>query len=150
MDTGLELRVKRFTELQLEELYQVLRLRMEVFVVEQNCAYQDIDQKDQSALHILAYYDKELIGYARCFPPGFYFEEAAIGRVIIKEKYRSKNLGHRLMDFAITAVEQEFNQQRIKISAQRHLTKFYEAHGFKTVGEGYLEDGIPHCAMLRI
>ncbi len=139
--------IKKFSELTTRELYDILQLRSGVFVVEQDCVYQDIDGKDQKALHIFAYKNQVLVAYARLFGPGDYFEDASIGRVIIKENERKFGYGHQLMEAANTAVEAHFNTSKIHLSAQQYLVKFYNAHGYKEVGEGYLEDGIPHIGM---
>jgi ElaA protein len=143
----MDFQVKTFNQLSAEQVYQILRLRSEVFVVEQECAYQDIDDKDQKALHIFAENESKIIAYARAFDVGIYHEKASLGRFIIKETHRGKNLGHKLVEASLQAVYQNYGKQKIHISAQQHLTKFYEKHGFKTVGEGYLEDGIPHIGM---
>ena len=145
----MEITVKTFEELSLHELYQLLQLRAEVFVVEQDCVYQDIDGKDEKALHVLGYEDGKLVAYTRIFPPGIYFKEAAIGRVVVKSNTRKNKFGHEIMRASIKAVEENFNTNTIKLSAQTYLTKFYESHGFEQMGEGYLEDGIPHIAMIR-
>ena len=145
----LQFQIKPFSELTLEELYSILRLRAQVFVVEQNCVYQDMDGKDKKALHVLGKKEYGLIGYARCFPPGAYFEEAAIGRVLIDSEHRKYGYGHQLLDASIKAIEGHFGTSTIKLSAQTYLTRFYEAHGFKKIGGEYLEDGIPHTAMLK-
>ena len=141
--------VKSFNEFTTEELYEVLRLRSEIFVVEQNCVYQDIDLKDQKAIHVLGYFQNELVAYTRIFKPGDYFQQASIGRVLVKESYRSRKWGYDIMEASIKAIEQDFLATTIKISAQQYLEKFYNTMGFLTVGEPYLEDGIPHVAMFR-
>ena len=141
--------VKSFNEFTTEELYEVLRLRSEIFVVEQNCVYQDIDLKDQKAIHVLGYFQNELVAYTRIFKPGDYFQQASIGRVLVKESYRSRKWGYDIMEASIKAIEQDFLATTIKISAQQYLEKFYNNMGFLTVGEPYLEDGIPHVAMFR-
>lgn len=143
----LDFKLKSFSELSITELYDILQLRSEVFVVEQDCVYQDIDGKDEKALHLFAYKNKILVAYARLFGPGDYFKDASIGRVIIKENERKFGFGHQLMKAANTAVETHFNSTKIHLSAQQYLVKFYIAHGYKEVGEGYLEDGIPHIGM---
>lgn len=140
---------KKFGQLNPSELYEILRLRSEVFVVEQNCVYQDIDDKDQNALHVLGYKNGELIAYARCFAPGDYFKEAAIGRILVKEKYRGTGMGHEMVSSAIDAIEENHKTTSIRISAQEYLIDFYKKHGFETHGEGYLEDGIPHISMVK-
>ena len=141
--------VKSFNEFTTEELYEVLRLRSEIFVVEQNCVYQDIDLKDKKAIHVLGYFQNELVAYTRIFKPGDYFQQASIGRVLVKESYRSRKWGYDIMEASIKAIEQHFLATSIKISAQQYLEKFYNNMGFLTVGEPYLEDGIPHVAMFR-
>lgn len=139
----------KFEDLNLQQLYDILQLRSEVFVVEQDCVYQDIDNYDQVAIHILAYDVEKLVAYARILPAKTYFEETSIGRVIVKETYRKLYLGHKLMQECINYVEETFTEKTIKISAQQYLIKFYKKHGFIPKGEGYLEDGIPHIAMYR-
>ena len=145
----MQVKIVTFDELSLQELYKVLQLRSEVFVVEQDCVYQDIDGKDQKALHVLGFEQEELVAYTRIFPPGYYFEEAAIGRVVVQEKHRNKSYGHDILKASIKAIEEHYNTSRIKLSAQTYLIKFYRSHGFQEVGEGYLEDGIPHIAMVK-
>ena len=146
----LQFKIKRFNELSASELYQLLQLRSEVFVVEQNCVYQDIDGKDEKAMHLLGEIDHKVVAYSRIFKPKDYFENASIGRVAIAEKYRAQKWGHQLMQEAISGIENNFGIQSITISAQLYLKKFYESHGFVQIGETYLEDGIPHIEMLRI
>lgn len=141
--------IKRFNELSLQELYQILQGRSEVFVVEQNCVYQDIDGKDQKAIHVLGYIGDDLAAYCRLFNAGDYFEESSIGRVIVSPKHRDKKLGHELMKAAIAAIANEYNQTKITISAQQYLQKFYESHGFVQTSEMYLEDDIPHIEMKK-
>lgn len=143
----MEFHVKSFSELTVSELYQILQLRSEVFVVEQDCVYQDIDFKDQKALHVLGYKNNTIIAYTRIFKPGDYFENASIGRVVVKQIERKYGYGHELMKVSIEAIKDSFHQEKITISAQLYLKKFYESHGFIQVGETYLEDGIPHIRM---
>lgn len=142
-------KIKRFNELSSVGLYYVLQLRSEVFVVEQNCVYQDIDGKDEKALHVLGYYQNELTVYSRLFDAGNYFDEASIGRVIVRQKARKFNFGHELMRVSIAAIEENFNQTAITISAQEYLKNFYESHGFIQTSESYLEDDIPHIQMKK-
>jgi len=131
-------------------LYDVLRLRAEIFVVEQNCAYQDIDRRDVDALHLLGYSEEgELAAYARLFDAGKCFEQASIGRVVVAQPFRRYGLGKLLMRQAIGHLHAAFGPQPIMIGAQRYLDKFYTELGFVTVGEPYDEDGIPHQHMLR-
>ncbi|WP_338376160.1 GNAT family N-acetyltransferase [uncultured Flavobacterium sp.] len=142
-------KIKRFNELSLQELYQLLQLRSEVFVVEQNCVYQDIDGKDEKAIHVLGFYNDEIVAYTRLFDKGYYFEEASIGRVVVSEKVRAKKRGHDLMKVSIATIEKEFKTSQITISAQEYLKKFYETHQFVQTSEMYLEDDIPHIQMKR-
>jgi ElaA protein len=141
--------IKNFKELTTTELYEILQLRSEVFVVEQDCVYQDIDGKDDKALHILGVKDEKVIAYTRCFNKGDYFKEASIGRVVVKESERKYHYGNKIMKVSIEAIERHFKTETIKISAQVYLQKFYTQLGFENVGEEYLEDGIPHIAMLK-
>lgn len=145
----MQIKIKTFEELALHELYELLRLRSQVFVVEQDCVYQDIDGKDEKALHVLGYEDYKIVAYTRIFPPGIYFSEAAIGRVVVRESNRKNKYGHEILKASVKAIEDHLNTKNIKLSAQTYLTKFYESHGFEQVGEGYLEDGIPHIAMIK-
>ncbi|WP_445453439.1 GNAT family N-acetyltransferase [Flavobacterium sp. 25HG05S-40] len=142
-------KIKRFEALSAIDLYNLLQLRSEVFVVEQNCVYQDIDGKDQKALHLIGEDNGQTVAYARLFKPKDYFEEASIGRVVVKPTYRDKKLGHILMREAIYFVKHQFGETKITISAQLYLKKFYESHGFIQTSETYLEDDIPHIEMKR-
>ena len=145
----LQITVKTFLEISTTELYEILQLRSEVFVVEQNCVYQDIDYKDQKAIHILGYKNKKLIAYTRIFKSGDYFNEASIGRVVVAEDERKFGYGHIIMKYSIEAIKSFFDEKVIKISAQKYLKEFYESHEFIQVGKEYLEDGIPHIAMVK-
>ena len=144
----LETIVKSFNELNTTELYDLLQLRSEVFVVEQDCVYQDIDGKDQKALHVLGYYNKTLVAYTRLFKAGDYFNDASIGRVVVKENQRQNSFGYDIMKASIEVVKIYFNTTQIKISAQTYLKRFYNNLNFYEIGEEYLEDGIPHIAMI--
>lgn len=146
----LDIQTKTFNQLNTEELYDLLQLRSEVFVVEQDCVYQDIDGKDQKALHTVGYKDEKLVAYTRIFKPGDYFEEASIGRVLVKENQREYGFGYDIMNASIEAIKKHFKTSEIRISAQTYLKRFYNNLGFKEVGEEYLEDGIPHINMLKI
>jgi len=141
--------VKSFEDLNTNELYDLLQLRSEIFVVEQDCVYQDIDGKDDKALHILGYVDGVLAAYTRCFAPGDYFKQASIGRVVVRQSFRGKDYGHEIMKASMFAIQEHFHTSEIKLSAQTYLKAFYESHGFHCVGEGYLEDGIPHIGMIK-
>ena len=141
--------IKKFNDLSTIELYEILQLRSEVFVVEQNYVYQDIDGNDQKALHIIGTIENKIIAYTRCFQPGDYFKEASIGRVVVKESQRKFKRGNQIMNKSIKAINDHYKTKIIKISAQCYLNKFYTNLQFKSIGEKYLEDGIPHVAMLR-
>lgn len=138
-----------FDALTAGELYELLQLRAEVFVVEQACAFQDMDGADHHAMHVLGTVDGELVAYARCFPAGVKFPEASIGRVITRESVRGSGTGHELMRQSMACIGQHWGGQPIRIGAQARLEKFYLQHGFLTTGAPYIEDGIPHVEMLR-
>ena len=141
--------VKKFNQLDINTLYSILKLRSEVFVLEQNCPYQDIDEKDQKALHIFSLDEKDnCIAYGRIFKPNDYYKNyTAITRIVIREKNRNKKLGYELVQKLIDICKENYKEKKIKISAQKHLQNFYEKCGFVFKGENYLEDEIPHCAM---
>lgn len=145
----LKIITKSFSDLTLNELYDILQLRAEVFIVEQNCVYQDIDSKDKKALHVIGIKNNKIIAYTRIFKPNDYFLEASIGRVVVKQQERKYGYGHQILKASIKAIETNFKTLVIKISAQTYLKNFYETHGFKQVSEEYLEDGIPHIAMIK-
>jgi len=145
----MEVSVKTFNELTTEELYQILRLRSEVFVVEQDCVYQDVDNKDQKALHIMGIKDGEVVAYTRVFEPGDYFDNVSIGRVVVSQSQRKYGLGKQIMQASLAAIDQRFPDKPTEISAQSYLLKFYTELGFNAFGEEYLEDGIPHRRMLK-
>ncbi|GLB52932.1 ElaA protein [Neptunitalea chrysea] len=140
--------IKVFNELTINELYAILQLRSEVFVVEQDCVYQDIDDKDQKAFHLIGEDEGKVVAYTRIFKPGDYFEYSSIGRVVVKQTKRRFGYGHDIIKASIEFIVAELAATTIKISAQEYLKDFYESHGFLQVGEGYLEDGIPHIGML--
>ncbi len=145
----LEIKTKTFQELTRDELYQLLQLRSEVFVVEQDCVYQDIDGKDDKALHVLGFKNDKIVAYTRIFKSGFYFDEASIGRVVVKNSERKNQYGYAIMKASISAIKNIYNETTIKISAQTYLKTFYTNLGFQEVGKGYLEDGIPHIGMVK-
>jgi ElaA protein len=142
------IKTKHFNELNIYELYYLLQLRSEVFVVEQDCVYQDIDDKDQTALHVLGFKGSKIVAYTRIFKPGDYFKEASIGRVVVAKNVRQHKYGYDIMKASIQVINDMFNENTIRISAQCYLQSFYNNLGFKAVGEEYLEDGIPHMAMI--
>ena len=139
--------IKSFSELDIQELYQILRLRAEVFVVEQGCVYQDMDNKDQNAIHLFYKEKNRTIAYTRIFKQGEYYDNPSIGRVVVKEKNRGKELGKKIMTSSIDYIKKNFQGKKIELSAQKYLEKFYKDLGFYVKGEEYLEDGIPHQRM---
>jgi ElaA protein len=142
--------LKYFDDLTIPELYDVLQLREAVFQIEQNCIYQDIDNKDKKCYHFMLYKDAELVAYCRIVPEGISYEGyVSIGRVASKIEYRKEGFGRQLMAKALDKTAQIFPHLPIKISAQSYLQKFYESFGFIKVSDEYLEDDIPHIAMVR-
>ena len=145
----LDIKTKTFQELTTQELYDVLQLRSEVFVVEQDCVYQDIDGKDQKALHVIGFKAGKVVAYTRIFKPGLYFKEASIGRVVVKDSEREHKYGYDIMKASIKAIKEHYKEDVIKVSAQTYLKRFYNNLEFYEVGEEYLEDGIPHIRMIK-
>ncbi|MBI2721106.1 MAG: GNAT family N-acetyltransferase [Bacteroidetes bacterium] len=143
----MDFKLKAFDELTVKELYSILQLRNEVFVVEQNCAYQDLDGYDQEALHLFGYTDSGLISYARILKPGMYYHEAGIGRVVVSPDQRGNAHGRALIKKAVEECRKAFHAETILISAQQYLERFYNSLGFKTESDSYLEDNIPHIKM---
>jgi ElaA protein len=140
--------IKKFRELSTEEIYNILKLRSEVFVVEQNCVYQDIDEKDKKATHLFIEKNNDIIAYTRIFKKGDYCEEnPSIGRVVVSKKERGKNFGKEIMLNSIEFIKKELKGRKIELSAQKYLDKFYKDLDFYSEGEDYLEDGIPHQRM---
>lgn len=145
----LQVKVKSFSKISTQELYEILQLRSEVFVVEQDCVYQDIDNKDQKALHVIGFKNNKVIAYTRIFKPGDYFKNASIGRVVVAKNERKYGYGHVILKNSIEVIKNNFNETSIKISAQKYLKEFYESLEFIQVGKEYLEDGIPHIGMIK-
>lgn len=143
----MEYRVKPFSALLPEELFQIYYLRSEVFIVEQNCVYQDVDHKDPAALHVMWFEGAELLAYARILPPGLSYKEASIGRVAVKQQFRGKGTGRKLMKYCIQQTLELFKNQGIVISAQAYLERFYTELGFTAEGNHYLLDNILHIDM---
>ncbi|MDM1045037.1 GNAT family N-acetyltransferase [Myroides sp. 1354] len=140
---------KAFEELTLDELYDIMQLRINIFVVEQNCPYPELDGKDKNCLHVFATQGGKVVAYARIVPPGLSYKEISIGRVVVHADYRKDGLGRILIDLTLEKIEEEFSVQPIQIGAQTYLKKFYSSFGFEPVSEEYLEDGIPHVDMIR-
>ncbi|MFI5164452.1 MAG: GNAT family N-acetyltransferase [Bacteroidia bacterium] len=139
---------KSFKDLSNKELYEIFRLRISVFVVEQNCPYQDADGKDLKALHVMGKQSAALIAYARILPKNISYEEVSIGRVVTAKEVRRTGAGKTLMEKSMEFIEKEFGKVSVRISAQSYLQKFYEGFGFKRVSDEYMEDDIPHVEML--
>ena len=139
---------KTFSELDTEDLYQILRLRSDVFVVEQDCVYQDIDNKDQNAIHLYYKENDQIVAYTRIFKAGDYYENPCIGRVVVSKKNRGNDLGKKIMIDSMEYIKQNIKAEKIELSAQKYLDKFYKDLGFYKIGEDYLEDGIPHQRMV--
>lgn len=141
--------IKRFDDLNIYELYDLMKLRFEVFVMEQSCLYQDIDGVDKNAYHLLCRNDDgELVGYLRIIDAGLVYDEIAIGRVVSSSKARGEGVGRIIMNEALRFVRDVCHQEAVRISAQEYLLKFYKSLGFEPVSEVYLEDDIPHVEML--
>lgn len=141
--------LKRFDELTPYQLYAALQLRNEVFVVEQNCVFQDADDNDQQCYHLLGFSENKLVAYTRLVPPEAIYEEASIGRVVTSPSVRGSGAGRRLMQQSIDSLYRLFGNVPIKIGAQLYLKNFYQSFGFEPVGDVYLEDGIEHVHMLK-
>lgn len=140
---------KKFDELNVHELYGILQLRSKVFVVEQNCAYQDLDDVDKKCWHLFGTQNESIIAYARLIPQNINYPEASIGRVVTDHALRGNKIGKELMKLSIQKCEELFSTKQITISAQCYLKKFYNECGFTEVGEEYLEDNIPHIKMKK-
>ncbi|OSZ77266.1 GNAT family N-acetyltransferase [Chitinophagaceae bacterium IBVUCB2] len=141
--------LKKFEELTPHELYSIMQLRNEVFVVEQNCAYQDADNKDLFSFHFMGWADNKLVAYTRIIPPGISYEAASIGRVVSSPSVRGDGIGRELMLQSISQLYSLFGNVVIKIGAQLYLQKFYTSLGFIQSGDVYLEDGIEHIEMTK-
>ena len=147
----MELQVKLFSALSTDELYEILKLRCDVFVVEQACAYADLDEKDRHPETPHLYYfntDKALMAYSRVLPPNQSYPEPSIGRVAVAKKYRNQGLARKVVQASVDTIRQYWPNQHIQIGAQEYLLPFYHSFGFKNHSEMYLEDGIPHRDML--
>ena len=138
-----------FDSISKEQLYDVLSLRQRVFIIEQDCFYEDLDYSDQDANHLLLYKDNKLIGYSRVFAPGIKYDAASIGRIVTDLDYRGRGYGKKITLESINFIKKEFPNSQITISAQYRLVKFYKDLGFYKIGEDYLEDGIPHQRMIK-
>lgn len=139
---------KPFNELTAAELYAIMQLRNEVFVVEQHCVFQDADNKDQYAWHVMGWKNDRLIAYTRLVPKGISYEYASIGRVVTSPDARGSGTGKELMEESISILYTLWGKQPIQIGAQLYLKKFYESFGFQQTSSVYLEDGIEHIEMI--
>jgi ElaA protein len=144
-----EWHLKKFDELTPAELYAIIKLRNEVFVVEQNCVFQDADDKDQGSWHFMGWNGNDLAAYTRLVPPGYIYTEPSIGRVVTAPKFRRSGLGKELMERSIEECHKLFGKMPIKIGAQYYLKQFYGSLGFEQVSDIYLEDGIEHIYMIK-
>jgi ElaA protein len=149
LDTMLNWQFKHFNDLTLNEFHDIITLRIAVFVVEQNCPYQDLDGKDKKSYHLICRNGLgKVVGTLRILPPGLAYEEVAIGRIALDESERGSHQGHEMVKEAKKFIRAEFGEVAVKLSGQKHLEKFYNKHGFISTGKEYLEDGIPHVEML--
>ena len=139
--------LKNFNELSNQQMYKILQQRTQVFVVEQNCPYLEVDGKDEASLHLFKEVDGVIAAYCRLLPPGISYEEASIGRVLVHESFRGQGLAETMMKQAIQYIVETMQQPTIKIQAQSYLEKFYSSLGFEKISEEYLEDNIPHIDM---
>ncbi|MAR18607.1 GNAT family N-acetyltransferase [Flavobacteriaceae bacterium] len=144
----MKITVFKYQDLGQERLYEILKLRLEVFVVEQKCAYQDLDNKDEKALHLVGEENNKIIAYTRIFRKGDFFKNSSIGRVLVKKEYRNKDYGRIIMRRSIEKLKEDPKEEKIELSAQKYLLKFYSELGFEKKGEEYLEDNIPHVKMI--
>ena len=141
---------KAFKDLAVDEYFEILYLRTEIFIVEQDCPYQEVDEKDRQSFHLFGSAENgKVIAVTRVLPAGVSYKEISIGRVALKKEYRGKGIADELMEETIQFIENKFGKQRIRISAQVYLLNYYNKHGFEQVGESYLEDNIPHIEMVR-
>jgi ElaA protein len=149
---NLRIECKAFSDLSVDELYEILALRSEVFVVEQNCIFLDLDHKDQKALHFMGFDQKnQLMAYTRLFNESVYYQGfLSIGRVVVSPKGRGEGYGREIFGKSVEKVQELFGQKSIKIGAQAYLESFYASFGFESINEDYIEDGIPHKMMVKI
>lgn len=143
----MNLEIKKFNELTVEELYDILKVRSEVFVVEQNCVYNDQDGKDIDSIHIMIKEGNKIMAYLRVIKAGISYDNASIGRVLVTSEARKKGLARKIVCAGIDYIINSWNEDKITIGAQNYLRDFYESLGFEAVSEVYSEDGIPHLDM---
>lgn len=147
--TNIDWKIKTFSELTTVELYEIIKARVNVFVVEQDCPYPDLDDYDQKAIHLWAEKEGEVLAYCRIFDRDIKYPETSIGRVVTTENGRGTGLGKQLISYAIDVIENRLRTSEVRISAQDYLLKFYSSFGFEDTGKKYLEDNIPHTEMFR-
>ena len=141
--------LKKFHDLTVDEFHDILQLRINIFIVEQNCPYPELDDKDKIAFHLFGINKQnKIIAYTRIFKPGDYYIEASFGRVAVHQDYRNQKTGFQLVEQTIIEIHKLFGNTNIKIGAQTYLNNFYQSFGFYQVGDDYIEDGIPHIHML--
>jgi ElaA protein len=144
----MQFEIKEFEDLTTAQLYKIIKARIDIFVVEQNCPYEECDNKDYDSIHIFSEENNKIIAYLRIIPAGISYQEPSIGRVLVNKEYRRQGIAKKIMYLALEYINNNFETNYIRISAQKYLLNFYENIGFKKVSEEYLEDGIPHYEML--
>ncbi|GAF13474.1 GCN5-related N-acetyltransferase [Bacillus sp. JCM 19046] len=144
----MEWRLKQFKELLPEELYAIIKARIEVFVMEQRCIFQDLDDIDQGSYHLFLTNGKEVAAYARLIPSGVEYQESSIGRVLVRESHRGKGLSHELMKQGMGFLTDQLKEDMIKLKAEFYIKDLYEEYGFKQISAVFLEDEIEHAYML--
>ena len=145
----MEFDIKAYRDLSLDEFHDLIALRIQVFVIEQDCPYQELDGKDKKGFHLIVKSNHKIIATTRILPAGVSYPEISIGRVVVDENFRKLKLGHEIMRHSLDFIYKEFGNTPVKLSAQKHLEAYYEKHGFLSTGKEYLEDGIPHVEMLK-
>ncbi|WP_078592454.1 GNAT family N-acetyltransferase [Evansella clarkii] len=141
-------KLKKFEDFTADELYRILKQRVDVFVVEQDCPYPELDDHDRNAYHLFKTVNDEIAAYSRLLPQGTVYEEASIGRVLVNKEFRKQGLGRELLERSMDFLQEELGENKIKLQAQEYLRDLYASFGFKPVSEVYLEDGIPHVDMI--
>ena len=141
--------VRHYSSLSLDHFHDIIALRIKIFVIEQNCPYQDLDGKDKRAFHLFYTNNRnEVVAATRILPQNVSYAEVSVGRVVVDKSFRRTGLGHLIMEESMNFIQAEFGLIDVRLSAQKHLENYYEKHGFKSTGKEYLEDGIPHIEML--
>jgi ElaA protein len=144
----MQFEIKEFEDLTTAQLYKIIKARIDIFVVEQNCPYEECDNKDYDSIHIFSQENNEIIAYLRIIPAGVSYKEPSIGRVLVAKEYRRQGIAKKMMNKALVYISNNFENDSIRISAQKYLLDFYKSLGFEEVSDEYLEDGIPHHEML--